>query len=112
VKITKTQLRETIRKQIREAIGAQKAPGTPWQTVLKIAAQGNEGVGWTISEEWARAMIATLGLSLAQGPGDMSGEKSALFKYKGTVLRLKRAFPSHWKVYKGPWKPDPRWTGD
>lgn len=79
---------------------------------LDIAARGFEGIGLSIPESWANQLVEQFGLSLECRNGDMSGEKSALFQYNGQTLRLKLSFPHRWQVFRGDWKPDPRWTGD
>ena len=85
----------------------------PVELVLDIAKEGfRGGPGWAINPAWAQEIINRFNLDLAQGPGDMTGERSAIFLWKGEELRLKKEFPSRWQVYKGAWKPDPRWTGD
>lgn len=84
----------------------------PVESALDIVSKASEGVGFSIVKDWANDLIARYELEMTQGPGDMSGESSALFDYNGVQLRLKRTWMKQYLVYKGPWKPDPHWTGD
>jgi len=79
---------------------------------LDIAVSSTEGMGWSISRDWADELVSRFGLELECRNGDMSGEVSALFLYKGETLRLKLSFPNHWRIFRGDWKPDPHWAGD
>ena len=83
-----------------------------WTMALDLAARSAPGVGWTVPPDWAESIVKNYNLKLDQDRGDMTGEVSALFDYKGKTLRLKKVFPNSWKIYLGAWKPDPHWTED
>lgn len=82
--------------------------------VLDVASGGLEGIGWAVPNEWAEDLIDDFKLELKSRGlhGDITGEKSALFTYKGETLRLKQDWMRRFKLFKGDWKPDPHWTGD
>jgi len=80
--------------------------------ILRIASSSCPALGWTLPTTFALELIDRFDLEPKQRRGDMTGERSALFDFEGETLRLKLCFPSRWKIFRGDWKPDPRWTGD
>ena len=86
----------------------------PYLSVLDLAAKRKQtgGAGFLIPKDWANDIIDQYDLNMKQNPGDMWGEKSATFKYKGRILRLQQQFPGKYYIYRGAWERDPRWTGD
>ena len=84
------------------------------ENILNVASRGTEGIPLTINSNVAQDIIDKFNLKLEQrfGKGDLTGEKSALFEWNNTTIRLTNEFPNKWRVYKGDWKRDPRWAGD
>jgi len=83
-----------------------------YANALEIVSKFNEGFCLAISDDWAQEIIKDFGLELKCGTGDMTGEKHALFEYKGIIIRLKKTWMRTYKLFRGEWKSDPHWTGD
>ena len=82
------------------------------KAVLEFTRNAAPMIGWTISPDWAQAFVEHFELEFDLKAGGVTGEKHALFEYEGSALRLQLEFPNRWKLYHGPWKRDPAWTGD
>ncbi len=82
------------------------------ETALTVARAGAEGIPWALGENWGEALIRRFGIKMECRMGDLTGEESGLFIYENTLMRLKKTWTNQYQLYKGDWKPDPRYTGD
>jgi len=82
------------------------------RSLLDIVAKAYPGVSLSIPKEWADVLIRRFELAPVQRRGDMTGEKSCVFKWKDQDIRLALKFPHRWCLYHGDWESDSRWTGD
>ena len=80
--------------------------------MLNLSLNRPEGLPITIREGIAKEMIDHFKLKLTCRIGDMTGEASALFKWEDVTLRIKKHWTGQYRLFKGDWKRDPRWTGD
>jgi hypothetical protein len=81
---------------------------------LDLARKWTPGLSLTITAICAQDIIEHFRLKLECrfDKGDLGREESALFTYRGEILRLKKTWMGRWELYHGDWQPDPRWTGD
>lgn len=81
-------------------------------SALSITSKSIRGLAWPIPKEWADKLIKDNNLKLIQMHYNITGEKSALFSYKGETIRLERTWGGRYNLYHGDWEPNPHWTGD
>lgn len=80
--------------------------------VLDLVGHSPKGCPWTIPKEWADIIIIMEELELKQRHYNMTGEKSAIFRRDGKIIRLELSWTGSYSLYHGDWEPDPHWTGD
>ena len=88
-----------------------------YRNALNIASRGPDGVAWAVSDRDVQEIMDDFELTwetdMEKAGGPMvSGNKGCVFMWNGQEMRLEKVWTGSYNLYKGRWKPDPRWRGD